>query len=106
MGGKLSDLKFIRLELNARMIIDKYSFNKLHKLETDDPIWEKVRFLVLELIERGYMGRLDGRDRTSESNDGTSISYEAREGRAEKLIRDYLPSLVAQGITTARIVKG
>jgi hypothetical protein len=106
MGGKLSELQFTRAEMGARMLIDQLTFNKLHGFEADDPIWDKVKFLVMELITRGYLGRLDGGDVTSESNDGRSKSYESRDGKAENLIRTYLPSLVSQGITMVPAVRG
>jgi len=105
MGGKLNESSFTRAEMNARMLIDKMTRDQLQGLDEDVPIWGKVRFLVLELIERGYMGRLDGGDATSESNDGRSKSYESRVGKAENLIRMYLPSLVGGSITTAPVVR-
>ena len=105
MGGKLNEIQFTRAEMNAQMLIDKQTRGQLQKLEADDPIWEKVKFLVLELIERGYMGRLNGGDVTSESNDGRSRSYESKAGKAEDLIRMYLPSLVGGSITTVPVVR-
>jgi hypothetical protein len=105
LGGKLSEPLFTRAEMNARMLIDKLTRGQLQNYEADDPIWEKVRFLILELIERGYMGRLNGGDVTSESNDGRSKSYESRDGKAEDLIRMYLPSLIGGSITTVPVVR-
>jgi len=105
MGGKLDEPQFTRAEMNARMLIDKLTREQLQNYEADDPIWEQVKFLILELIERGYMGRLNGGDVTSESNDGRSKSYEKRDGKAEDLIRMYLPSLVGGSITTVPVVR-
>ena len=105
MGGKLKEPEFTRAEMNAAMLIDKLTRNRLQKLEAGDPIWIKVKFLTLELIERGYMGNLNGGDVTSESNDGRSRSYESRDGRAEELIRTYLSSLIGGSMTTAPVVR-
>jgi len=105
MGGSLNEPLFTRAEMNARMLIDKQTRGQLEKLEADDPIWEKVKYLILELIERGYMGRLNGGDVTSESNDGRSKSYEKRDGKAEDLIGMYLPSLIGGSITTVPVVR-
>jgi hypothetical protein len=105
LGGKLSEPLFTRAEMNARMLIDKLTQNRLQSYKADDPVWEQVKFLVLELIERGYMGRLNGGDITSESNDGRSKSYEKRDGKAEDLIRMYLPSLVGGSISFAPVVR-
>jgi len=105
MGGKLSEIQFARAEMNARMLIDKLTRGQLQKLEADDPVWIKVKYLVLELIERGYMGNLNGEDVTSESNDGRSKSYASRDGKAEDLIRMYLPSLAGGGITTVPVAR-
>ena len=105
MGGKLNEPEFTRAEMNARMLIDKLTRGQLEKLEADDPIWERVRILVINLIEGEYFGSLNGRDVTSESNDGRSRSYESRGGRAEELIRTYLSSLIGGSITTAPVVR-
>jgi len=105
MGGKLKEPEFTRAEMNARMLIDKLTFDKLQSVEESDPIWDKVKFLILELVERGYMGNLNGQDVTSESNDGRSRSYEGKEGKAENLVRMYLPSLVGGNITSAPLVR-
>lgn len=105
LGGKLTEPEFVRAEMGARMLIDKLTNGRLENYAEDDPIWEKVKFLILELIERGYMGRLDGGDVTSESNDGRSKSYEGSKGKAENLIAVYLPSLIGGSITTAPVVR-
>ena len=89
------------------MKIDSLTYDCLQNMKTDDPIWEKVEFLVLELIERGYLGNPNGADVTSMSNDGRSESYESNTGKAGDLIRMYLPSLFpGGGIIQGRVIRG
>jgi len=105
LGGKLSEPLFTRAEMNARMLIDKLTRNQLQKLEADDPLRERVKILVINLIEGEYFGRLNGKDVTSEGNDGFSRAYVSRDGKAEELIRMYLPSLVGGSITSVPVVR-
>jgi len=106
LGGKLSEQDFNRAEMVARMKIDAMTFNRLQSYPVDDPVWEKIEYLVFELIIRGYLGALDGKDTTSESNDGRSVSYESNTGRADNLIKLYLPMFFSQGgITQGRVVR-
>jgi len=58
--------------------------------EVPHPILETVKMLMLELIERGYMGKLDGEDYTNESQGRVSVSRESKAGKADQLIKDYL----------------
>jgi hypothetical protein len=81
MGGRLKQVDFTQAEFIARQKINEMTYNRIQEAA------ESVKMCVFGLIERGYLGRLDGGDRTSESNNGTSFSYEAREGRAEEFIR-------------------
>ena len=97
LGGKLNEQSFIRAEMTARIKIDQLTHNRLQSLSDDDPIWEKVEFLILELIERGYLGNLKGEDTTSESNDGRSVTWASKEGKADELIKTYLSALFPQG---------
>jgi len=90
LGGKLAQGLFMRAEFSARMKIDSLTHNRLESVPADSPIWEKVRMLILELVERGWLGDLDGRDLKSQSDEGTSESYESIEGKAEAMIKQYL----------------
>ena len=113
LGGKLKEIDFRRAEMNARKKIDSLTLSRLQYLPEDDPNWETIQFLVLELVERSYLGKLDGNEYTSESNDGRSVSHEDRSGKAEALIKDYLGEIMVNGvyiinrsgITTARVKK-
>jgi len=58
--------------------------------EEPHPLLETVKMLMLELIERGYMGKLDGEDYSSESQGRVSVSRESKAGKADQLIKDYL----------------
>jgi len=94
MSGKLKEPEFNRAEMSACSKIDTMTFNRLQaffeELPKDDKLSVKVKFLVFELVERKLTGSLDGKEVTSESNDGRSRSYESSQGKAENLIRDYL----------------
>ena len=89
-GGKLQEGQFTRAEFSARMKIDEMTSGRLDSVPVESPTWEKVRMLVLELVERGWLGDLGGRDLKSQSDEGTSESYESIEGKAEAMIRQYL----------------
>ena len=94
MGGKFSELQFNRMEMNARSKIDFLTFNRLQAffdgLPKNDSLRLKIEYLVMELVERKLIGSLDGKEVTSESNDGRSRSYESNQNKAEQIIRDYL----------------
>jgi len=74
--------------------IDRLTFNRLRAffddLPSGDRLREKVEYLVFELVDRGYIGALDGENVVSESNKSFSRTYESNQGKAEGIIRDYL----------------
>jgi len=90
MGGKLARGLFTRAEFSARMKIDDLTRGRLESVPPESPTWEKVRMLVLELVERGWLGDLDGADLKSQSDEGTSETYESTEGKADAMTRQYL----------------
>jgi hypothetical protein len=69
------------------MKIDVLTTNRAREF---DDVPEPVRMLMFELIERGLFGSLNGREITSASNDGNSMTFKDNEGKAEELIREYL----------------
>jgi len=90
LGGRLDRGKFARAEFSARMKIDGLTHGRLESVPEESLVREKVRMLVLELVERGWLGDLDGVDLKSQSDEGRSESYESAEGKAEAMIRQYL----------------
>ena len=107
LGGKIKNENiFNRAETIARMAINANTQNRLLDKDTDDPIWKDVEFLVMELIERGYLGDLNGMDVSSESAGKMSASYVTKDGKAEALIAMFLPSLVSTGgITQVKVLR-
>ena len=104
-GGNLTELEFNRLEFVARMQIDYMTQNRL---QDENPVREVVRRLVFELVERGYLGSLDGAEYKSKSEGGMSASFESNKGKAEELIRIYLSgegALTPSGIAFAKTVR-
>ena len=97
LGGTLDESSFVRAEFRARMKIDSVTFNRLRNLPDGDPRWETAQFLVLELIERGLLGRLDGKDTKSESVGKVSVVWEDKEGLAVDLIEEYLGDMEIDG---------
>ena len=89
LGGRLDRGKFARAEFSARMKIDGLTHGRLESVPDESPTREKVRMLVLELIERQLLG-MGGKEVSSMSNEGRSVSYESSDGKAEELIRQYL----------------
>ena len=90
LGGRLDKGKFARAEFSARMKIDGLTHGRLESVPAESPTWEKVRMLVLELVERGWLGDLDGVDLKSQSDEGTSETYESVDGKADAMTRQYL----------------
>ena len=105
MGGKLSEPLFTRAEMMARMKIDSMTHNQLQNYEPDHEIWQKVKFLVFELIERGYLGKLDGKDTQSESNSKVSVTWKDNSGKADELIQMYLPMFFSGGIIQGKVLR-
>ena len=89
LGGKLAQGLFMRAEFSARMKIDALTHNRLESVPADSPVWEKVRMLILELVERQLIG-MGGKELKSINNDGQSRTYESVEGKADELIRQFL----------------
>jgi len=108
LGGKLfagNELNFNRAEFAARKRVDSLTGSRLQKLfiepsepQEDHPLLETVKMLMLELIERGYMGKLDGEDYTSESQGRVSVSRETKTGKADQLIKDYFGNEYLNGV--------
>jgi len=94
-GTAKNELAFNRAELKARMKIDSLTHNRLRDL---DPLPEIVPKLVLELIETGYCGSLDGIELTGTSNEGRSQSFASNDGKAEKLILEWLAGEEIDGV--------
>ena len=108
LGGNLfagNELNFNRAEFAARKRIDSLTGNRLHKLFMQSepaephPLLETVKMLMLELVERGYIGKLDGEDYTSESQGRVSVSRETKAGKADQLIKDYLGNEFLDGVS-------
>jgi hypothetical protein len=95
LGGLLPESDFTRQEFAARKEIDCHTFNRLQGI---DPVPDDLKMCVLELIQRGYCGPLDGKVFTSVGNDGRSVSLESNEGKAAELIRKYLDGLTVDGV--------
>jgi hypothetical protein len=102
LGGKLEQLEFNRAVMTACSKIDDMSFNRLRAFfETataDNPLRVKVEYLVYELIERNLIGSLDGKEISSMSNDGRSVSFESNQGKAQEVIRAYLQNESVDGV--------
>jgi hypothetical protein len=112
MGGQLEKLDFENMEFNARKKIEAVTQGRV-KYVGDDYDWETIKRLIVRLIEQGLLGTVRGRKKTSEGNDGKSVSYADDKGSAEALIREYLANeytekgvpLIAPSIQFAQVVR-
>jgi hypothetical protein len=95
LGGKLNEPDFNRAGFAACMEIDSLTADRLRG---EDPVREIVKRLVLELVERGYCGSLNGKEITSNGNDGRSQSYESNQGKATALIKKWLGNEKIDGV--------
>jgi hypothetical protein len=105
LGGKLPILEFTRSEMMARVKIDTLTRGQLAKLADDDPVWAKVEFLVFEIIARELLGKLDGKDAQSESAGKMSATWVSKDGKADELIKQFLPSFVGGGVVSVGILR-
>jgi len=95
-GGRIkNETDFNRAEFTARVKIDSLTHNRLRG---ETPAREVVKRLVLELIERGWCGSLDGKDATSASTGRTSASFESNKGKADAFIKECLAGEEIDGI--------
>ena len=112
LGGELSVLDFNRKEFTARKKIDAVTHGRI-RLGISDETKETIEMLILELIKQNMVGTMKGRKRSSESNNGLSVSYADDKGEAENLIRTYLANeqttdgvpLINPSIMTARVLR-
>jgi hypothetical protein len=84
MGGKLKLSDFTQAEFIARKKIDELTYNRI------EAVSENVRMCAHGLIERGYLGDLNGNDYTSQGSGRLSASMESKQGKAEAFIRTCL----------------
>lgn len=111
MGGTLDETAFSNYVMDAEMLIDWYTFNRLQS-ETSIPLRVKqCVFKLISLAEMKAKSFVLGRDATgegaasvaSQSNDGVSISYntisasqafDLAKSESEQLIKQYLNGVV------------
>jgi hypothetical protein len=95
LGGALTELDFNRQEYAARKEIDLQTFNRLQGI---GPIPDDLKMCVLELVQRGLLGDLDGQDFTSQSSGRLSSAKEDRHKRIGEIIRRYLEGITVGGV--------
>ena len=79
LGGLLDQTPFNLLEFEARKEVDKYTFNRLVNLETQN---QEVKLCIYALIEQINSNKVNLKGVASENTDGYSISY-ASQNNAE-----------------------
>ena len=72
LGGLLDQTPFNLLEFEARKEVDKYTFNRLVSLETQN---QEVKLCIYALIEQINSNKANLKGVASENTDGYSISY-------------------------------
>ena len=72
LGGLLDQTPFNLLEFEARKEVDKYTFNRLVNLETQN---QEVKLCIYALIEQINSNKANLKGVASENTDGYSISY-------------------------------
>lgn len=92
MGGLLDQTPFNLLEFEARKEVDKYTFNRLVNLETQN---QEVKLCIYALIEQINSNKANLNGVASESTDGYSISYTSQNNseisqKTRKTIETYL----------------
>lgn len=92
LGGLLDQTPFNLLEFEARKEVDKYTFNRLVNLETQN---QEVKLCIYALIEQINSNKANLKGVASESTDGYSISYTSQNNaetsqKTRKTIETYL----------------
>lgn len=92
MGGLLDQTPFNLLEFEARKEVDKYTFNRLVNLETQN---QEVKLCIYALIEQVNSNKANLNGVASESTDGYSISYTSQNNseisqKTRNIIETYL----------------
>lgn len=92
MGGLLDQTPFNLLEFEARKEVDKYTFNRLVNLETQN---QEVKLCIYALIEQINSNKANLKGVASESTDGYSISYTSQNNaetsrKTRNIIETYL----------------
>lgn len=92
LGGLLDLTPFNLLEFEARKEVDKYTFNRLVNLETQN---QDVKLCIYALIEQINSNKANLKGVSSESTDGYSISYTSQNNaetsqKTQNIINTYL----------------
>ncbi len=92
LGGLLDQTPFNLLEFEARKEVDKYTFNRLVNLETQN---QEVKLCIYALIEQINSNKANLNGVASESTDGYSISYTSQNNseisqKTRNIIETYL----------------
>ena len=92
LGGLLDQMPFNLLEFEARKEVDKYTFNRLVNLETQN---QEVKLCIYALIEQINSNKANLNGVASESTDGYSISYTSQNNseisqKTRNIIETYL----------------
>ena len=92
LGGLLDQTPFNLLEFEARKEVDKYTFNRLVNLKTQN---QEVKLCIYALIEQINSNKADLNGVASESTDGYSISYTSQNNseisqKTRNIIETYL----------------
>lgn len=88
MGGIVNEDSYERLEMKARMQIDRATFGRLTAMDAAD-IPDSVKFCMYDLItaiaaEEATGGIASGRSVTAMSNDGVSLSFGSGKSEATR----------------------
>ena len=92
LGGLLDQTPFNLLEFEARKEVDKYTFNRLVNLETQN---QEVKLCIYSLIGQINSNKANLKGVASESTDGYSISYTSQNNaeisqKTQNIIDTYL----------------
>lgn len=101
LGGTLEEAPFNILELQARKIIDKYTYGKLKNLEHQENEVKVCMFRLVGMVEKHNKQATRDTGIASESIDGYSVSYKnsgteesvgvaARNAETQSIIEDCL----------------
>ena len=106
LGGTLAETPFNLLELEARKIIDKYTFGRLENLETQKNEVKGCDFDLISALDSYNTNIISNKGVASESIDGYSISYLGISNEQENGKKSQIKGIVENWLSTCKLDDG
>ena len=106
LGGKLDITPFNLLEFEAEKIIDKYTFGRLKKINSQSEEVIMCMFKLVSALNNYEQIKTQNGGIVSESTDGYSVTYASSTSETEKAKKDELKNIVATYLCESKLADG